>query len=243
MPRKKNSQPGSLPPINPDWQAKVDKIEQESEQLTRPVEPEPTGFVQRAGAEEAKPAKRRLSIGLKDDGTLDIESMRGKTRTEVREFLSNPDNFAALGIAVQPQSEESLFKFTEKDAESALNFLNGSNAWATAFFLKRFKGFEIHPQVLERAFVIPEPQKQDLKERGARLMNRYSSEWMRRHADLVFFVLGYLDVVKLQALTAITMQSQINQAANAARAGQQPGPKPGIAGANGAEAAEGQAMV
>jgi hypothetical protein len=213
-------------PIAPKSDAK------ESTEKPATEQPKPaSGFVSRGDNKEDEPKKNRLSFNLTDDGKIDAGSLKGANRQRVKEFLANSKNFAALGIAAP--SDEIQAEFTEADARTAIGFLNGLNAGATAFVLKRFKGFEISPQVLERSFQIPPEAEKELTQRGAKLLNRYSTGWMREHADLIFFCTTYIDVVKTQVVTAIMLQAQLNnqptgmpvkQAVNGQAVTGQPGP-------------------
>ena len=176
------------------------------------TENEPSGFVPRANAAEA-PRKKRISFNLTDEGRLDTDSLRTDNRGKLEEFFRDPANWSGLGVGPAPSADAAEAAFTDQDARQALRFLNGVNAGATAFILKRFKGIDLSPEVMNAAFAVPAQIESELCQRGARLMNKYSTNWMREHADLVLFAALYFDLVKTQVISAYLLQMQLNQAA------------------------------
>ncbi len=179
-----------------------------AESKTAPIESsEPSGpkgapFVQR-GIDA--PSPDRGSYPLTPDGLIDWSTLKGKNKERLLAALKNDPEVARL--AGREVSKEEIFAFTEKDAQEILEFLSEGNAFAVHFVFKK-KGLAIDPDILGQAFQVPADSR--LTERGARLMNRYSNEFVRKHADLFMFFSGYMKMVKAQAQAAVIMQLQRN---------------------------------
>jgi hypothetical protein len=165
---------------------------------------QPAAFVPRG---EAVSGGSRASFGLKEDGTIDWDSLKGKNRDKVVAALRNDPQVAKLSGRDTPAGE--VFQFQPSDARAALNMLTEANQFAVSFVFKK-KGLPIDGDILAQSFTFPVETEKELCDRGAKLLNRYSSDWMRKHADLVIFFAVYIDCVKTQAITAATLQFQRN---------------------------------
>ncbi len=168
-----------------------------------------TAFVRRESTEDTATKKRRLSFNVTEDGRVDWDSLKGKNEAAVREvFKSDPEIMRLAGKTVE---EEQLFKFTTKDAKDALRILNETNSFMVRLFFGRFKKFPIDEDICQQAFRFAPEDEQVLSERGANLLNRYSSAWLREHAELVMFLGLYFNCVRQQAMNAVMGQLQRNE--------------------------------
>jgi len=170
--------------------------------------PKPAAFITRPDA-ESKGTKERVGFNVTADGKADWGSMQKRSKEKLAAVIKNDPEFAKmLGRSESP--DEPAFAWTQKDILLALRKMNQMNAVATRFVFARFKGIQLDPDICAQAFQMRPEDEKELSERGCRLANRYSTEWMRKHADLILFISVYLDSVGTQAASALMMQFDRN---------------------------------
>lgn len=166
-------------------------------------------FVPRNQGEDAPKTKERVSFAVTDDGRVDWDTLKGKNRDKVTAIFKSDPEIARLA-GVRAAEVEDLFSFTPEKVQPLLRVLGQVNSWATQFVFTR-KGMPIDPDILDRAFQFDPKDEKQLSEMGANLANRYSSEWMRQHAELIVFLTLYMKCVYEQTKAAVIMQIQRSQ--------------------------------
>lgn len=200
MPPSKKQREKNSSPAGEDTQKTVDSFKND--------EPREPGFVERAIADKGGSGRKRLGFNVNEAGAVDWEGTQAAKRKEIIDAIKNcPDAMKALG-----QNAEEV-QFTEKDVASALGFLNGINKLSTKIVLARFKKMQVEDEILDACFDNPDPETQkELVARGTRLANKYSTEWMRKYADEIFFAALYFKSVSMQVMACMVLQTQRDQA-------------------------------
>lgn len=165
-------------------------------------------FVRR-NVDETPTKAERISLKLKDDGTVDWDSHRGDTRERiVKAFSNDPETLRMIGLSspLLPAGQG----VTDENARAALRLLATANGMLIPVVTKMFFKMKIEPKVATQAFQFTDSQLDEMSPRAARIANKYSSAAMLKYQDEIALLGMFGLYLSEQVKTAIEMQVTLN---------------------------------
>jgi hypothetical protein len=188
----------------------VDSVAPAAEPINDEPAPQPEAFVARnVDAPESK--AERLSLKLKDDGTVDWDSHRGETREKIiKAFANDAETLRMIGLSspLMPDGQG----ITDENARMALSLLAKANGILIPMASKMFFRFQIEPQIAAKSFEFTEVQLNEMAPRAARIANKYSSAAMLKFQDEIALASMFALYLSEQIKTAIVTQAMLNMA-------------------------------
>jgi len=163
----------------------------------------------RRNVDEIPTKAERISLKLKDDGTVDWDSHRGDTRERiVKAFANDAETLRMIGLSspLLPAGQG----VTDENARAILKGLATVDAMLFGFVSSTFFKFHIEPKVSAQCFQFTDAQLDEMAPRAARLANKYSSAAMLKYQDEIALAGMFGLYVSEQIKTAIVLQSMLN---------------------------------
>ncbi len=175
-------------------------------------------------SEAQKPG--RISLPLKEDGTIDFDAIRPATQEKfLGAIINDPFAMEKIGLASAPdESGDGVDMFqgiSEENMRAALDVLTKVNGLGFKLlagrlikhpFKKDEKGkpahFQFDADIVDRTFVLTEEQHRELDPRATRLANKYSPEFLKKNSDVVALVGMYLMYMSQNAQLVLQHQFQ-----------------------------------
>ncbi len=130
-------------------------------------------------------AKRRFSFTINDNGEIDFDAMRSKSRKELKEVLSSSKIIDQIGGST---GEDEAFEVTDENVKAVLGGIAGVNAFVLNFVVPKFLKFRIDPDILQKFCQFTSEQLDELTPRGVRIANKRIPKAWKKYQDEMLFV-------------------------------------------------------
>lgn len=125
------------------------------------------------GSSEYRPGSK-IQITLKEDGTIDLESMRASTRERLEKALSNTSGFSS---AVSPGAKGEDLSFGEDEANTLLDLMGTIDATAASAIYK------IPSEITTKAFTFTPYHREKINPPLARVINKWAPSALKQWKD------------------------------------------------------------
>lgn len=116
----------------------------------------------------------KIQITLKEDGTIDLESMRASTRERLEKALSNTSGFSSVA---SPGAKGEDLSFGEDEANTLLDLMSAINAPAASAIYK------IPSEITTKAFIFTPYHREKINPPLARVINKWAPSALKMWKD------------------------------------------------------------
>lgn len=144
----------------------------------------------------------KVVLTLKEDGSIDLDSMRDSTQAKLKEALGKTPAFKQEKAPTPDVVVEVFHPEMVKGLYSLLGSIESMMAQ---------KYGKISPDVARKVFAYTDPEIAALKGPTVRIMNKYAADWMIKYQDEItlFSLLGSMTVAKVNAAIALEKMKNV----------------------------------
>lgn len=149
--------------------------------IPRAVSPPPPASSSATEPAEARNGKKRISLPLRENGSIDREAVRAPSKERLRTALSiDRDYFADLGAGIEGEISPATGPLKEEHVQILLSLYEQGIQWGIPQYLKgQTKGTFVIPQpIAEKCFRFSIEKKSELSVKGALFLNSSLPSWM-----------------------------------------------------------------
>jgi len=157
---------------------------------------------------EPKKDRFQISFDLKEDGSPDFESMQGRTKDRIKEFLANEKVRAEFGPKTADAPAVQIQIITPAMVAGLYGMLGAIEGMMFPWF---FKG--MNPVLARQVFTYTEKEVALLNDPTARVLNKYLPEWLIKYQDEIAManLLLMMGIAKVNMAIMLSKQSGAQQ--------------------------------